>query len=404
MTRQLFEKLLLHLDKKEFTIITGARQTGKSTLLRQIETHCKSMQIPSVFLNLENKAVLENLNRSPLDILSYIPDTEKRVVVFIDEVQYLTSPSNFLKLLYDDYSHKIKIVATGSSAFYLDQSFTDSLAGRKRIFWLQPCNFDEYLALRDKDELLKEVTEIRSNDRYKTIHIELLRREWEDFMLFGGYPAVITEPDRNEKILRLAEIRDSYLKRDILESGVQNETAFYNLFRLLAAQIGNLLNINELSVTLRMKNETVTNYLYILQKCFHIVLVKPFFQNIRKELTKMPKVYLLDSGMRNSLVNNFQPIAERIDKGMIWENRLFNLLCEKYTNDEILFWRTTDGNEVDFVLPNIESPRAIECKFDAGLANHSKYKKFTENYPDIPLSFCSMLPFDSDFFREISNV
>jgi len=404
MKRRLFEKLLLHLDKKEFTIITGARQTGKSTLMRQIEAHCKSMQIPSVFLNLENKAILNDLNNTPLNIFSYIPDTEVRVVVFIDEVQYLNSPSNFLKLLYDDYAHKIKIVATGSSAFYLDKSFTDSLAGRKRIFWLQPCNFDEYLELRGKDELLKEVAEIRSNNIYKTIYIELLQQEWGNYMLFGGYPAVITETDREEKILRLTEIRDSYLKRDILEAGVQNETAFYNLFRILATQTGNLLNTNELSVTLRITNETVTNYLYTLQKCFHIVLVKPFFQNIRKELTKMPKVYLLDSGMRNSLINNFQQVAERPDKGMIWENRVFNLLCEKYNSDEIFFWRTADGNEVDFILPNIETPQAIECKFDAELASASKYKKFTKNYPNIPLAFWSITPFDSDFFRKLNNI
>jgi len=404
MKRILFDKLLLHLDKKEFTIITGARQTGKSTLLRQIEAHCKSGNIPSVFLNLENKDILNDLNKSPLNILSYIPDTEKRIVVFIDEVQYLSSPTNFLKLLYDDYSHKIKIVATGSSAFYLDKSFTDSLAGRKRIFWLQPCNFDEYLELRGKDDLLQEVAEIRLNSHYKTIHIELLQQECENFMLFGGYPAVITETDRNEKILRLAEIRDSYLKRDILEAGVQNETAFYNLYRLLAGQTGNLLNTNELSVTLRIKNETVSNYLYILQKCFHIILVKPFFQNNRKELTKMPKVYLLDSGLRNSLLNNFQPLTERIDKGMIWENRVFNLLCEKYNSDELFYWRTVDGNEVDFVLPYINRPQAIECKFDTASVKYTKYKKFTDNYPDIPLSFCSMLPFDSDYFRKIRNI
>ena len=399
MKRRLFEKLLLHLAKKEFSIITGARQTGKSTLMRQIEAHCKTMQIPSVFLNLENKAILDDLDLSPLNILSYIPDTEERVVVFIDEVQYLSSPSNFLKLLYDDYAHKIKIVATGSSAFYLDKSFTDSLAGRKRIFWLQPCNFEEYLTLRGKDELLKEIAEIRSNSRYKTIHIELLRQEWENFVLFGGYPAVITEMDRDEKIIRLAEIRDSYLKRDILEAGIQNETVFYNLFRLLASQTGNLLNVSELSVTLRTKNETIINYLYTLQKCFHIVLVKPFFQNVRKELTKMPKVYLLDSGMRNSLMNNFLPLSGRIDKGMIWENMVFKLLCEKHNSDEIFFWRTADGNEVDFVLPGIENPQAIECKFDVALRIPSKYKKFTENYPNIPLSFYSMMPFDSDFFR-----
>jgi predicted AAA+ superfamily ATPase len=189
-----------------------------------------------------------------------------------------------------------------------------------------------------------------------------------------------------------------------LESGVQNETAFYNLFRLLASQIGNLLNTNELSSILGIRNETLTNYLYVLQKCFHIAVIKPFFKNLRKELTKMPKAYLFDNGMRNSLMNNFQPIAEKIDKGAVWENTVFGLLCEKYGADEIRFWRTSDGNEVDFVLPNIENPQAIECKFDAKRENMTKYKKFTENYADISFSFCSCLPFNNDFFRKINRI
>ncbi|MDR1729372.1 MAG: ATP-binding protein [Prevotellaceae bacterium] len=401
MIRNLFAKLQQHIKKKEFSIITGARQMGKSTLMRQLDEYCQKMNTPTVFLNLENRAVLNDLNQSPLNLLSYLPETENRIVVFVDEVQYLSDPSNFLKLLYDEYAHKIKIVATGSSAFYLDKSFNDSLAGRKRIFWLLPCAFDEYLALRKKENLLKEVIEIRKNKHYKTLEIELLRQEWEAFMLFGGYPAVITETVREEKIARLAEIRDSFLKRDILEAGVQNEAAFYSLFRLLASQSGNLLNTNELSATLRIKNETVSHYLEILQKCFHITLVKPFFQNLRKELTKMPKGYLHDNGMRNSLLNNFQPVSERIDKGMIWENTVFEHLCQKYNTDEIHFWRTSDDNEVDFVLPNIETPQAIECKYDATRISLSKYKKFIENYPNIPLSFSSFLPFDNDFFRKL---
>ena len=400
MIRNLFAKLLQHIDKKEFTIITGARQTGKSTLMRQLNEHCKQNNLPSVFLNLENKQILNDLDASPLNIFSYLPDAESRIVVFIDEVQYLKEPSNFLKLLYDEYVEKIKIVATGSSAFYLDKSFTDSLAGRKRIFWLSPCSFDEYLGLRGKNDLMRELAEIQKNARYKSLLIDVLRQEFESFMLFGGYPAVIIEPDRKEKILRLAEIRDSFLKRDILESGVQNEIAFYNLFHLLASQTGNLLNANELSSTLRIRSETIANYVYVLQKCFHITLVKPFYQNLRKELTKMPKVYLHDNGMRNSLLNNFQPINERIDKGMLWENTAFSLLCEKHNIDEIFFWRTADGNEVDFVLPKIENPQAIECKFDANTKNSTKYKKFIENYPNIPFSFYSFQPFGNDFFRK----
>jgi predicted AAA+ superfamily ATPase len=184
-----------------------------------------------------------------------------------------------------------------------------------------------------------------------------------------------------------------------LDAGIQNETAFYYLFRILAGQSGNLLNINELSVTLRIKQETVNRYMTILQQCFHIVLVKPFYQNLRKELTKMPKVYLLDTGMLNRLLNNFQPIAFRADKGMIWETIYYKPLCEKHEADDILFWRTTDGNEVDFVIPYVANPYAVEIKYDKALIKPAKYKKFETTYPDILLLFGWLQPFDEGFFR-----
>jgi predicted AAA+ superfamily ATPase len=399
MIRNLFQHLLQHLPKKEFTIITGARQTGKSTLIRQLNEHCQKTGIPTAFLNLENKNILTHLDESPFNLLSYLPVTEEHTIVFMDEIQYLQDPSNFLKLLYDEYAEKIKIVATGSSAFYMDHSFKDSLAGRKKIFWLRTCSFDEYLQLRNKQDLLDDVIRIRTNTNAKSVYMDMLRQEWEAYMLYGGYPAVITEPDNQEKVERLAEIRDSYLKRDVIEAGVQNETVFYYLFRILAGQSGNLLNTSELSTTLKIKHETVINYMAILQKCFHIVSVRPFYRNLRKELTKMPKVYLLDTGMQNSLLNNFQPFTFRIDKGMIWETLYYKLLCEKYGTDDILFWRTTDGNEVDFVMPYLEKPYAVEVKYDQALVKSAKYKKFESTYPDILLSFGWLQPFDEDFFR-----
>ncbi len=399
MRRALFEPLAAHLQKKEFTIITGARQTGKSTLLRQLEAHCKELSIPSVFLNLENKDILPVLNEQPLNLLNYLPDVKGRVIVFIDEIQYLDDPSNFLKLLYDEHVEKVKIVASGSSVFYIDDHFRDSLAGRKRVFQLFTCSFNEYLQLRDKDALLQEYERILSNKKAKTTQLEYLRLEWQSYMLYGGYPAVVTEPDFREKIEKLKEIRDSFVKRDILESGVQNETAFYHLFRLLAEQSGCLMNVHELSTTLRIKNDTVNNYLHILQKCFHLALVKPFFHNLRKELTKMPKGFLLDTGLRNCLLNNFQQISDRMDKGELWETVLFRVLADKYGWDAIYYWRTADGNEVDFVLPEIESPFAIEAKYDEALIKPGKYKKFVEAYPEIPLHFVWLYPFSEEFFR-----
>ncbi|HET6252940.1 MAG TPA: ATP-binding protein [Puia sp.] len=402
MRRNLFEPLAAHLDKKEFTVLTGARQTGKSTLLKQLEAYCKELQRSCIFLNLENRDILSVLDENPLNLLGYLPDVKDRVIVFLDEIQYLKDPSNLLKLFYDDHVERVKIVATGSSAFYIDDHFRDSLAGRKRVFQLLTCSFDEYLQLNGKDDLLVEYQRILSNKNSRTAQLEYLRQEWQSFQLYGGYPAVITEPDRKEKIEKLKEIRDSFVKRDILESGVQNETAFFHLFRLLAEQSGCLVNVHELSATLRIKNDTVNNYLHILQKCFHLALLKPFFRNLRKELTKMPKGFLLDSGLRNSLLNNFQLIPDRLDKGELWETALFRALSDKYGWNDIYYWRTADGNEVDFILPEIESPFAVEAKYDEAAIKASKYKKFMETYPEIPLHFAWLYPFNEDFFRRLT--
>ena len=404
LKRKLFYELVAHLSRKEFSIITGARQTGKSTLLRQLEDHCKSNNLPVVFLNLENRPILSELNQTPLNVLKYIPVTDKRVIVLIDEVQYLNDASNFLKLLHDEHADRIKIVATGSSAFYIDDHFRDSLAGRKRLFILLTCSFDEYLEITDKSYLNGEIQKICERGDYKSTMLDYLRIEWESYLLYGGYPAVILEPDPSEKINMLKEIRDSFIKRDILESGVQNEFAFYNLFRILAGQIGSLVNINELSNVLRIKNETVSGYLRIMQKCFHIALISPFYKNLRKELVKMPKVYLLDSGLRNCLLNNFQPVITRADRGEIWENSMYRLLAEKYKMDSIRFWRTSAGNEVDFILQDIPDPHAFEVKFDYNQVKPLKYKVFNEAYPEIPLSFSWMNPLDEDFFRRIYSI
>jgi hypothetical protein len=400
--RKLFESLKTHLDKKEFTIVTGARQTGKSTLLRQLETYCKENLIPCVFLNLENKVILTELQGSPLNVLKYLPDTDERTVVFIDEVQYLDDPSNFLKHLYDEHREQIKIVASGSSAFYMDHRFKDSLAGRKKIFRLYTCSFDEYLLLSGKPDLQEEKSRLVLNKDAKSTRINYLQQEWETYMIYGGYPAIITEPDKREKANRLREIRDSFVKRDILESGITNETAFYNLFRILAGQSGNLVNVNELASTLRIRNETVNNYMNVMQKCFHIALPSPFSRNLRKELTKMPKVFMLDTGLRNCLIDNFQPVASRIDKGELWENTFFRILANKYDLDSIHFWRTSEGNEVDFLVSGTEEPpQAIEVKYDQAHIKPNKYGLFTKAYPEIPLTFSWMYPFDEDFFRRI---
>jgi predicted AAA+ superfamily ATPase len=397
--RLLFEDLKAHLHRKEFSIITGARQTGKTTLLKQLEKYCTQENQPTLFLNLENKTILDVLNDHPFNLLGFLTSSEKRIIVFIDEIQYLNDPSNFLKLIFDEHSDRIKLVVTGSSAFYLDEKFRDSLAGRKRLFKLLTCTFWEFLGLKEQIQLQDELERIIKLPSAKSTLIDYLRIQWEEYMTYGGYPAVIMEPDKKEKINLLKEIRDSFIKRDILEAGLTNENALYQLFRILAGQTGSLMNVNELASTLKIKNETAAKYLYVLQKCFHISLTRPFHRNIRKELVKMPKVFLLDTGLRNCLLNNFQSINERTDKGELWENMIFRWLADKYGEDEIKFWRTSSGNEVDFVLPEIDSPLAIEVKFDKKQVKPNKYKIFENAYPELPVSFMWFSPFNENFFK-----
>jgi predicted AAA+ superfamily ATPase len=400
MERDLYRRIIEHLDKKEYTVITGARQTGKSTILNQAADYCRKKNHPFVLLNLENKDVFAELEQSPLNLLKFLPDTGKKVMVFMDEVQYLSDPSNFLKLIYDEYKDKIKIIATGSSAFYIDRKFNDSLAGRKQIFFLPTCSFDEYLKFMGADNLLDEIHQKKKKKTYKSLVLQLLKKEHDNYVIYGGYPAVILEKKPDDKINILTDIRDSFIKKDILESGVKNEIGFYKLFRILAMQTGNLLNVNELSQTLQIKHETVENYLYVMQKCFHIALVRPYSKNIRNELTKMSKVYLLDTGMINILTNNFQPLDEKINKGNYWENIYYRQIAEYYGMSNINFWRTTSGNEVDFIIHKTGKPSyAVEVKYSNDKISEAKYKKFRTAYPEIDLSFACYEPFSEDFFR-----
>jgi uncharacterized protein len=378
-----------HLSKKEFTILIGARQIGKSTLLKQLFEDWSQKGETTYFLNLDRKEILDELDESPENLFKICPlQSDKKIIVFIDEIQYLKDATTFIKLLFDEYSDRLKIVATGSSAFYIDKQFNDSLVGRKKIFQMGTLDFEEFLLFKGRNDLVEEVLKLKNKKKKKSIQENVLWGFMDEFVNYGGYPAVVLENDIAQKIELLKDIRDSFIKRDILESGITDETKFYRMLMLLASQSGNLLNVNEISNTLRMTNATVENYLYVLQKCFHITLVKPFYNNLRKELTKMPKVYVNDLGLRNVLINYFSPLEQRADKGMVLENLCFRLLSERFDQDQVKYWRTADGNEVDFVVEtSYLKGFAVEVKFSEQEAKLSKYNKFIQNYPDFPLEF-----------------
>jgi len=380
--RDITLKAQKYLETDDIIIFIGARQAGKTTILKQIQAILEQKKQTVNFLNLEDLSYLELLNQSPKNIFKiFALDLNKKNYIFIDEIQYLKNPSNFLKYLHDQYQDKIKLIASGSSAFYLDKKFKDSLAGRKKIFNVRTLSFKEFLRFKQENDLAgKDFSNLSLVEKEKTAFY------FYEYMLYGGYPRVVLSA-LSEKQELLREIAFSYIKKDIFEANIKQDEIFYKLFKILASQTSGLVNFSELASTLGVSKTAIDNYLYVMQKSFHIWLLKPFFKNIRKELTKMPKIFFNDLGLRNFFLNNFSSFEQRDDKGALLENAVFRQLIERYECEDIRFWRTIQKKEVDFIINEKE---AFEVKVNAQKIKKADYKIFSKNYPDIVLSIISI--------------
>jgi len=386
IVRKIETRLYENLERDEIIVLVGARQSGKTTLLRKMKAELDSREQVTFFINLENTRYLQMLNDKPENLFKLtgnLPD--KRVFVFIDEIQYLNNPSNFLKYIYDEYRGRIKLIVTGSSAFFIDQKFTDSLSGRKRLLELKLLDFREFFRFKRCEEMIeyfqpkpllkkREIPELARNK---------LDKLFMEFVTFGAYPGVVLEKNEKEKIYSLEELLHSYLAKDVEIMGIKKKEKFFNLLRLLSMQAGNLVNLSELANTLRISVTAVENYFYILQKSFQVKKISPFSGNLRKELTKMPKLYFFDLGIRNMLLDNFDWMEFRMDKGMFFENLVFKLLDDREDTRRLNFWRTQSKHEVDFV---IDGKFALEVKYNGSKFDSGKYKLFRESYPQIPLN------------------
>jgi len=382
--RDILEKIKKVIFRDEFIILSGARQVGKTFLMLMLKDFLEKKGNACHYFNLENPEYLKLLNEHPFNIFELAPEGKTKQYIFIDEIQYLDDPSNFLKLLYDEKKNKVKIIASGSSSFYIDKKFKDSLAGRKFLFEVYPLNFDELLVFKFQEDLLKQ-----KGKKLSIYHRNKLEKLWEEYLIYGGYPKVVLAENDEMKKMILEEIGSSYIKKDILDAGVRNVEKYFHLLKILAGQTGQLVNSQELANTLGVVHKTIEEYLYIMKKSYQIAFVSPFYRNIRKELVKMPKIYFFDTGLRNFFLGEYSPISRRLDKGTCAENIVFRELLGK-TGDaaKIKFWRTQDKKEVDFV----SGKEAYEVKFNANREiRKSKYAKFKEQYPDIKFS---ILPYD----------
>ena len=358
-------KILQNIDKwifeKEIIILNGPRQVGKTSLLKLIKEKLLQQNVSEeniFYLNLENINILEDLNNDPENLLKYITDDANKNYFFIDEIQYLDNPSNFLKYLYDEYSEKIKIITTGSSSLELKAQLQDSLVGRKVSFLVKPLDFEEFLQFKNSN-LLKYLSK-------KEIALDIKNKfdeELEEYLIYGGMPAVVLQNNLELKRKMLLEYVSTYINKDIRAIGkVENISQFNGIIKLLSSQIGNLLNIADLSNSIDISRRKVEKYLDLLEYTFVLNKVNAFFSNIKKQIVKMPKIYFFDVGIRNAILNNFLPMENRQDSGEIFENFVF-LELKNNSGNKIFFYRTVSKTEIDFIVDGTTKIYAIEVKY-----------------------------------------
>jgi len=370
LNRQILPQIIKQLDNNLALILIGARQTGKTHILKLLEQHIKSRHSSDklLYLNLEDEGVAGQISdyKNFLNFLrlnGFNPDNEK-IFILLDEFQKLARPTKLLKLIYDNHPN-IKIIATGSSSLEIHKKMREeSMAGRKMIFNIYPLSFSEFLLWQRPDLYPALNRIIKDNLDFSPVENDFLFA-LEEFIVFGGYPRAVLVKDAESKREHLKEIYNAYIQKDIAGLLRQEDAIKYNkLVALLAAQIGNLLNVNELANTLNCARSTVERFLFVLENTFIIKQLPPYYTNKRKEITKMPKIYFTDTGLRDFSQKNFAELDIRQDAGSLAENAaLTEILKHSKVWHDVYFWRTAQGTEVDFIITKDQQLFPVEVKY-----------------------------------------
>lgn len=360
--RRNYNRLWHSLQKKEVSILIGARQVGKTTLLIQVIDDLKKNGEKTLFLNLDIEADAKHFESQQL-LLSRIQLEfgSQRGYVFIDEIQQKEDAGRFLKGIYD-MNTPYKFVVTGSGSLELKQKIGESLMGRKHLMEMYSVDFKEYLDYKTDykySDRLSDYCQIESDQ----VHIFL-----NEYLQFGGYPKAITSDGMAAKRDVLGEIYRSYLTKDIsFLLGVRSTDKFTKLIELLAVQSGCVLNYAQLASDCNLTVETLKNYLWYAQQTYMIQEVLPFYTKAKKEITKSPSFYFNDVGMCRFAQGNFGSDVSSND-GFLFQSFVFQLLRDRYKDEKLNFWRTKDKAEVDFIVHENGKPIPVEVK-------HSHLKK-----------------------------
>ena len=363
--RWCYEKIKKHaFEAKEVTMVIGPRQSGKTTLLRQLMDEMIRDGRKVMYLNLDYEADNQFFESQITLIAKIKNDIGSAGTVFIDEVQRKENAGVFLKGIYDmDLGYKF--VVTGSGSFELNEKIVESMAGRKRLFELNSLSFKEFVDYKT------DYKYVENYDLLQKFEEDKLSLMLQEYLIFGGYPRVILSSDEAEKRLLATEIFNSYLDKDIRGwLGVDKIQEFTEMCRVLAAESGQLLDMTKLGKQTALSYKTIKNYLWYLEKTYIIRTVRPFGKNKVNELVRSPMVYFNDLGMRNFLLGQLYQRDFKInlvDTSFLFQNLIFLMLIDLTEINllpyDICYWRTKSGAEVDFVWGNIVKPIPVEVKF-----------------------------------------
>jgi len=355
INRKIEKNIVENLFKGKVIIIYGARQVGKTTLVKKIADDYKGQ---SSYFNCDLISVQDALSIPEANrIKDFLGDHN---IIILDEAQRIKNIGLTLKILIDTYP-ELQIIATGSSSFDLANEINEPLTGRKIVFNLFPLS----------------VEEIMGDNGFLYIDSKL-----EKILRYGTYPDVFFSEDK-EAASKLEEIASSYLFKDILSfDKIKKSSIIVKLLQLLALQVGSEVSYNELATKLGINRITVEKYIDILEQCFILFRINSFSRNLRNEISKSIKIYFYDLGVRNILIKNLNPLDIRNDAGFLWENFciLERMKRNKYNNifANYYFWRTYNQKGINFIEERDGKLFAYEFKLNK---EHSKAPSiFLETY------------------------
>jgi len=359
------------LFKGKAIIIYGPRQSGKTTLMKHIIENAK---MDPLLLNGDDDLDVRLFNTVTMSRWDQILENKKSI--FIDEGQRIKNLGKSVKLLIDSRPD-IQVLITGSSSFDLASNMEEPLTGRKFEYKLFPLTYKELI---NHNGFISE------------------NKDLETRLIYGSYPEIVTDKENMQENLKM--LSNSYLYRDLLQyEGIRKPQLLEKLLKALALQCGNQVSINELSSTLGVSRTLVESYLTLLQQSFIIFSLPSYSTNKRNELKKSKKYYFWDNGIRNAIINDYTPLVNRKDIGVLWENYLVSekLKANYYSNsgNESYFWRTTDQMEVDYIETNQNSLYAFEFKWNEKKQTRLT-KAFSNRYPKS--SFQNVTPSNYDEF------